>query len=63
MIEQQTAALASPSRNFGRCGAQRRNTEALDNGWALAKIFDCDPDEAAILVIDPKSKNLKFVIP
>jgi hypothetical protein len=30
---------------------------------ALAKMFDVDPDEVAILAVSPKSKSLKFVIP
>ena len=30
---------------------------------ALAKVFTVDPDEVAILSLDRKNKNLKFVIP
>ena len=29
----------------------------------LAKMFDVDPDEVAILAVSAKGKNLKFVIP
>jgi len=63
MIEQQTAAFASLVETLAAAGVAP-DTEALEKfGRTLAKIFDCDPDEAAILVIDPKSKNLKFIIP
>jgi hypothetical protein len=63
MIEQQTAALASLVETLAAAGVAP-DSEALQKfARTLAKLFDGDPDEAAILVIDPKSKNLKFVIP
>jgi GAF domain len=63
MIEQQTAAFASFVETLSAAGVAP-DSEALEKiARALAKLFDADPDEAAILLIDPKSKNLKFVIP
>jgi hypothetical protein len=63
MIEQQQSALLSLVETMAAAG-EVPGSEALQKfARSLAKIFDCDPDEAAILVIDPKSKNLKFVIP
>ena len=63
MIEQQTAALALLVETMAATGVAPDSTSLEKFSGALAKLFDAAPDEAAILVIDPKSKNLKFVIP
>ena len=40
------------------------NSEGLGKvAQTLAKTFGVDPDEVAILVLNSKAKNLKFVIP
>jgi hypothetical protein len=63
MIEQQ-------SREFGCLvdalvgSGLRPDAENLASvAEALGKLFDVDPDEVAILAINPTSKNLRFVIP
>jgi hypothetical protein len=63
MIEQETAALASLVETMAATGVAP-DPEALEKfSRTLAKIFDSDPDEAAILAVDAKQKTLKFVIP
>jgi hypothetical protein len=63
MIEQQTSAFASLVDTLVGAGLVP-DTEALASvAQSLGRLFGVDPDEAAILKVDPKSKNLKFVIP
>ena len=63
MIDQQTGEFASLVESMAVAGSQP-DSEALGRvAKTLAKLFDADPDEAAILKIDSKSKNLRFVIP
>ncbi len=63
MTEQETAALASLVETMAATGVAA-NSEAIEKfSKALAKIFDADPDEAAILAVDARKKTLNFVIP
>jgi hypothetical protein len=63
MTEQQAAAFASLVDTLAAAGSAP-DSEALGKvAHTLAKLFDADPDEAAILRVDIKLKNLKFVIP
>jgi hypothetical protein len=63
MIEQETLAFASLVDTLVGAGLAP-DTEALASvAQSLGRLFGVDPDEAAILKVDPKSKNLKFVIP
>jgi hypothetical protein len=63
MIGQQSADVESLVETLVSAGI-RPDTETLGKvAQTLAKLFQVDPDEVAILRVDPKSKNLKFVIP
>jgi hypothetical protein len=63
MIDQQTTEFATLIDALVGA-ALAPDSESLEKvGRTLAKLFNADPDEAAILKIDPKSKNLRFVIP
>jgi hypothetical protein len=63
MIEQQSADFGLLVDALVGAGMMP-DTEGLSKvAQSLAKVFGVDPDEVAILKIDPKSKNLKFVIP
>jgi len=63
MIEQQTAALASLVETLVATGVAPDSAALEKFARTLAKIFDADPDEAAILAVDAKNKTLTFVIP
>jgi hypothetical protein len=63
MIEQQTEYLATLVDALGHVG-QPPDSDALAKvGSALAKLFDVRQDEVAILILNPKDKSLKFVLP
>ena len=63
MPEQQIAELGDARQHHGRQRAAP-GSEALKNvAKILAKLFGVDPDEVAILKLNPKYKTLKFVIP
>jgi hypothetical protein len=63
MVDQQTTEFTLSIDALVGAGLTP-DTEVLARvAQSLAKLFSADPDEAAILKIDPKSKNLKFVIP
>lgn len=63
MVEQQTADLATLVDALDHMG-KPPDSEALTKvSKALAKLFAVDQDEAAILILNSKAKNLKFVIP
>ena len=63
MSEKQTVELGSvlDTMVHSRIGARRGTLAQV--AQTLAKMFDVDPDEVAILAVSAKSKNLKFVIP
>jgi len=63
MPDQQPADLGTLIETLESSGAAPKSDGLLQVAKALAKVFDVDPDEVAILKLDPKSKNLKFVIP
>ena len=63
MIEQQAAAFASLVDTLAATGSAPDSDALGKVARTLAKLFDADPDEAAILRVDIKLKNLKFVIP
>lgn len=63
MVEAQSEAFESLVDLLVRAGLAP-DSEALEKvAQIMAKLFGVDPDEVAILRLDPKSKNLKFVIP
>jgi hypothetical protein len=63
MVEQQGEALETLIEDLVNAG-QAPDSETLAKvGQALAKLFGVDTDEVAILRLDVKTKNLKFVIP
>ena len=63
MIDQQPAEFTTLVDTLVRAGAEP-DTDALALiSKTLAKLFDADPDEAAILKVNIKTKSLKFVIP
>ena len=63
MIDVQTAEFGSLVDTIVGTGLAPDEETLSKVARTLAKIFGVDPDEVAILKIDPKSKNLKFVIP
>lgn len=63
MIDQQTAEFESLVDAIAGTGLAPGANALAKVAATLAKLFDADPDEAAILKIDSKSRNLKFVIP
>ena len=63
MIEQEAAAFASLVDNLVAAGSAPDSQALAKVAQTLAKLFDVDPDEVAILKLDLKNKNLKFVIP
>lgn len=63
MPDQQTAELGSLITTLETSGVPP-DSDALDKlARTLAKLFGVDTDEVAILVLVPKYKSLKFVIP
>jgi len=63
MIKQQSVELETLIDALVHVGVAP-DTETLEKvAQTLGKLFGVDPDEVAILRLDPKSKNLKFVIP
>ena len=63
MVEQQSLQLESLVNGLVSAGLAP-DTQALERlAQTLGKLFNVDPDEVAILRLDPKSKNLKFVLP
>lgn len=63
MVEQHVGQLESLIDALVTTG-NTPNSEALVRiAQALAKMFDVDPDEVAILTLNSKAKYLKFVIP
>jgi hypothetical protein len=63
MIEQRTADFGTLVDDLTGAGLALDEEALTKVAQTLAKLFGVDPDEVAILRIDPKSKNLKFVIP
>ncbi len=63
MIEEQTAGFRSLIDAIVTAGLAPDAETLTKVAQTLAKIFGVDPDEVAILRLDLKSKNLKFVIP
>jgi hypothetical protein len=63
MTEQQPAALASLVDTLVTAGSLPDSQALASVAQTLAKLFDAEADEAAILKLDPKKKDLKFVIP
>ena len=63
MVEQQGAAFETLVEDLVNA-CQAPDSETLAKmAQALAKLFGVDADEVAILRLDTKTKNLKFVIP
>jgi hypothetical protein len=63
MVEQATSEFGTLVESFAGAGSAP-DTETLSKVAAvLSKQFNVDPDEVAILELNYKSKNLKFVIP
>ena len=63
MIDQQTTDFTALVDALVKVGMEP-DTAALGKvSKTLAKLFDADPDEAAILKVNVKSKSLNFVIP
>src|ERR1700686_3970450 len=63
MIDQQTTEFAFLVDALEGAGLAPGSEALAKVAQALAKLFEADPDEAAILHIDSRHKNLKFVIP
>src|ERR1700730_5751711 len=63
MSEKQTVDVGSVVDTLGQSGKVPSTEELARVAETLAKMFDVDPDEVAILAVSPKGKNLKFVIP
>ncbi len=63
MLLQQVADLASFVTTLESSGAAPDSEAFTTVGKTLAKLFDVDADEVAILKVVPKYKSLKFVIP
>jgi ribosomal protein L12E/L44/L45/RPP1/RPP2 len=63
MSEKQTVDVGSVVDTLVQSGKVPSTEELARVAEALAKMFDVDPDEVAILAVSPKGKNLKFVIP
>src|SRR5438046_1415979 len=63
MTDQLTTAFASLVDTLVDTGNVPGTESLAKVAQSLANLFDADPDEAAILKIDDKSNNLKFVIP
>ena len=63
MVEQHVGQLESLIDALVSTG-ETPNSEGLGRvAQTLAKTFGVDPDEVAILALNSKAKNLKFVIP
>ncbi len=63
MIDQQTTEFASLVETMTSAGLAPDSDALTKVAKTLAKLFEADPDEVAVLKIDPKSQNLRFVIP
>ncbi|MBZ5660659.1 MAG: GAF domain-containing protein [Acidobacteriia bacterium] len=63
MVEQQTADLGTIVDALAKQGLPPDGDALSKVAKAVAKIFSVDADEVAILSLNTKSKNLKFVIP
>ena len=63
MPEQQIADVESIVANLEGRGTAPSSSELSEIAEALAKQFDVDADEVAIMKFVPKFKSLKFVVP
>jgi hypothetical protein len=63
MIEQQTVTVGSLVDDLEKAGTAPDADALTSLARTVAKLFDVDQDEVAILGLSPKDKNLKFVIP
>jgi hypothetical protein len=63
MSEKQTVDLGSVLDTMVQSGKIPSTEELARVAQTLAKMFDVDPDEVAILAVSAKSKNLRFLIP
>jgi hypothetical protein len=63
MVEQQGAAFETLVEDLVNAGQAPDSETLAKMAQGLAKLFGVDADEVAILRLDTKTKNLKFVIP
>jgi hypothetical protein len=63
MVEEQTADLGTIIDALAKQGKPPDGAALSKVANAVAKLFSVDPDEVAILSLNAKSKNLKFVVP
>src|ERR1700680_1539450 len=63
MSEKQAVDVGSVVDTMVHSGKVPSTEELARVEETLAKMFDVDPDEVAILAVSAKGKNLKFVIP
>jgi hypothetical protein len=63
MAEQQTADLGSLIDALANQGLPLEGDTLTRVAKAVAKLFSVDADEVAILILNSKSKTMKFVIP
>jgi hypothetical protein len=63
MIDQQSRELGHMVDALVISGLRPDTEDLATVAEALGKLFDVEPDEVAILAINPTSKNLRFVIP
>jgi hypothetical protein len=63
MSEKQVVDLGSLLDTMVQAGRPPATADLAQMAEALAKMFDVDPDEVAILAVSQKNKSLKFLIP
>jgi len=63
MSEKQVVDLGSLLDTLVLAGHPPATADLAQLAEALAKMFDVDPDEVAILAVSQKNKSLKFLIP
>ena len=63
MSEKQVVDLGSLLDTMVHADHPLSTEELAQFAEALAKMFDVDPDEVAILAVSPKTKSLRFVVP
>jgi hypothetical protein len=63
MIDRQMANLGTLVETIVRSGQAPGTEDLAQLSQMLAKLFGVAPDEVAILTVNTKNKNLKFVIP
>lgn len=63
MIESQTGEFVSLIDTLSRQGLPLDTNALTKVAKALSRVFGVDPDEVAILALNPKDKTLQFVIP